>query len=81
MKQKYRTKLVHEGKYVAEVDVVLYESEEGWSPYLSLDDACKLDKVRDALHKGDIEMAMGLSRVFSLTPVSMPQKHNELLHP
>jgi len=81
MKQKHRTKLVHEGKYVAEVDVVLYEADEGWSPYLSLEDASKLDKVRDALRKGDIKMAMGLSRVFSLTPVSIPQKHNELLHP
>ncbi|MFO7667434.1 MAG: hypothetical protein R6V76_12495 [Desulfobacterales bacterium] len=81
MKQKYRTKLVHEGKYVAEVDVVLHETDEGWSPYLSLEDACKLDKVRDSLRKGDIEMAMRLSRVFSLTPVTMPQKHNELLHP
>jgi len=81
MKQKHRTKLVHEGKYVAEVDVVLHEADEGWAPYLSLEDASKLDKVRDALRKGDIKMAMELSRVFSLTPVSIPQKHNELLHP
>src|SRR4051812_18270750 len=36
-------KLIHEGKYAAEVPVELIEDEAGWSPYLSLDDARKLD--------------------------------------
>jgi len=39
MTKKSRTKLVHEGEYVAEVEVELIESDEGWSPYLSLEDA------------------------------------------
>jgi hypothetical protein len=51
--------LVHEGRYVAEVDgrnhVELIETAEGWSPYLSLEDAYKLDAVREALHRGDVE--------------------------
>ena len=54
MKKRVRTKLVHEGKYVAEVDVELLESEDEWSPYLSLDDAYKLDDIRDALRRGDV---------------------------
>jgi len=66
MKQKHRTKLVHEGKYVAEVDVVLYEADEGWAPYLSLEDASKLDKVRDALRKGDILLIKESSRYLNL---------------
>ena len=70
MKRRRRTKLVHEGKYVAEVDVELIETDEGWSPYLSLEDAYKLDDVRDALRRGDIEAATRLARVFELTPVS-----------
>ncbi len=71
MKKKNRTKLVHEGKFVAEVDVDLIETNEGWSPYLSLEDAYKLDDVRDALRRRDIESAARVSRVFKLTPVSM----------
>ncbi len=71
MRKRRHTKLIHEGQYVAEVEVELIETEEGWSPYLSLDDAYKLDDVRDALRRGDLKGAMGLSRVFSLTPVAV----------
>jgi len=65
-----RTKLVHEGNYVAEVDVELLEEPEGWSPYLSLKDAYRLDEVRAALRRGDIKTAAKYSRIFNLTPVS-----------
>ncbi len=51
MKKRHRRKLVNEGKFVAEVDVYLIETDEGWSPYLSLEDAYKLDDVRDASRK------------------------------
>ena len=71
MKKRNRTKLVQEGKFVAEVDVDLIETDEGWSPYLSLEDAHKLDDVREALRRGDIEAAAKLGRVFKLTPVTM----------
>jgi len=70
MKKKRHTKLVHEGQYVAEVDVELMETDEGWSPYLSVEDAYKLDDVRAALRRGDVKSAARLSRVYSLTPVS-----------
>lgn len=70
MNKRDRTKLVHEGEFVAEVNVDLIETDEGWSPYLSLEDAYKLDDVRDALRRGDIETAAKLGRVFKLTPVS-----------
>jgi hypothetical protein len=52
MKRKRHTKLVHEGQYVAEVEVELIETDEGWSPYLSLEDAYKLDDVRAVLLSG-----------------------------
>lgn len=71
MKKRLHKKLVHEGQYVAEVEVELIETDEGWSPYLSLQDAYKLDDVRAALRRGDLESAMRLSRVFSLTPVAV----------
>jgi hypothetical protein len=37
------------GKLAAEVSVQLIETEDGWSPYLSVEDARKLDDVREAL--------------------------------
>ena len=64
-------KLVHEGDFVAEVDVELTHSETGWSPYLSLDDAYRLDEVRDALRRGDIKAAARLARVYTLTPIAV----------
>ena len=48
MKKQQRTKLIHEGRYLAEVDVELLVTDDEWSPYLS---AYKLDDVRDALKK------------------------------
>ncbi len=71
MKKRLHKKLVHEGQYVAEVEVELIETDEGWSPYLSIEDAYKLDDVRAALRRGDIVSAARLSRVFSLTPVAV----------
>ena len=70
MSTRRQSKLVHEGKYVAEVEVELVDSDISWSPCISLDDACKLDDVRDALRRGDIKAASNLGRVFTLTPVS-----------
>jgi hypothetical protein len=69
MNRRRHTKLVREGAYAAEVDVELIDADDGWSPYLSLDDAYKLDAVREALRRGDIRAASRNARVFSLTPV------------
>jgi hypothetical protein len=52
-----RTKLIHEGRYAAEISIDLIEDESGWSPYLSVEDALKLDAVRDALRRGDVAEA------------------------
>ena len=72
MKKRHHTKLVYEGGYVAEVDVKLIEADEGWSPYLSVEDAYKLDDIRDALRRGDLNKATKLARVFKLTSISSP---------
>ena len=69
MKKRRHTKLVHVENYVAEVDIELIDSEEGWSPYLSVEDAKRLDEVKLAFRKGDLKTASRLSRVFMLTPV------------
>jgi hypothetical protein len=63
-------KIIHEGQYAAEVPVELIEEEGGWSPYLSLEDANKLDAVRKALREGDVATASKHGRIFELHPVS-----------
>jgi hypothetical protein len=70
MKKGQKTKLVHEGKYVAEVPVDLINTDEGWSPCLSLEDANKLDQVREALRSENIKEASKMGRVYTLTPVN-----------
>ena len=69
MTVKHHTKLIHEGRYVAEVDVELIYTDTGWAPYLSLDDAYKLDDMRDALRHGDVKRATLFGKVYTLTPV------------
>jgi hypothetical protein len=65
-----RSKLIHEGKYAAEVPIELIEDDTGWSPYLSPEDVRKLDTVRLALRRGDIAEASKYGRVFELLPVA-----------
>ena len=69
MKKRKRTKLIHEGEYVAKVEIELIDTDSGWSPYLPLEDAQKLDDVREALRKGDLKAASRLARIYTLKPV------------
>jgi hypothetical protein len=69
MKKRQHTKLVHEGKYVAEISIELVDNDSGWSPYLSLEDAYRIDDVREALSRDDVKTASKLAKVYTLTPV------------
>jgi hypothetical protein len=71
MTKKRRTKFIHEGQYAAEVEIDWIESESGWSPCLSVEDAQKLDEVREALKTGDLKKAGHLARVYQLTPLAV----------
>ena len=71
MTKRNYTKIVHEGNYMAEVDVDLIDTADGWSPYISLEDTYKLDDVREALRRGDIKSAAKIARVYTLTPVAI----------
>ena len=70
MKKRVRRKLIHEGRYVAEVEVAVVTADHEWSPYLSQEDAYKLDDVRDALRRGDIASAAAHAKVYALSPVT-----------
>ncbi len=69
MNQRKKSKHVHEGSYVAEVEVVLLEDDTGWSPYLSIEDAYKLDDVRQALRQRDFRSAAKYGRIYEMRPV------------
>ena len=70
MIKKQQKKIVHEGKYMAEVEVELIYTSEEWSPYLSLEDAEKLDDVRLALRQEDFKRAAKLARIYELIPLT-----------
>lgn len=64
---KTTKKMVHEGPYVAEVELDLADGP--WSPTLTLADAERLDEVRIALRNGDVRTAARYGQVFHLSPV------------
>lgn len=67
------TRLVEEGGYIAKIPVTLiYESDDptNWGPYLSAQDALKLDEVRSALRRRDIPAAARHGEIFELTKVA-----------
>jgi len=64
------TKLIHEGDYVAEIDVAVIDSDDGWAPYISLEDACMLDDVREALRHGETQKALQHGKVYSVTELA-----------
>lgn len=70
MTKRKAVELIREGKYAAEVTIELVDSDESWSPTMSLNDARKLDAVRLALRAGDLAAAAKHGRVFELTPIA-----------
>lgn len=71
MSTRTKVKYIHEGKYVAAVDVDLIEDDTEWSPYLTLEDAERLDDIREALAQGDVAKAAKQARIYTLQPVAV----------
>ena len=65
-----KIKLIHEGRFAAQVEIDLINDETGWAPYLSVADARKLDAVRLALKAGRVAEVAAIARVCELQPVS-----------
>lgn len=70
MTKRSITENLHEGRFAAEVEVELIETEGAWSPYYSADDVRKLQRVRGALRRGDLAEAAKDARVFELLPLA-----------
>jgi len=71
MRVRKRKKYIHEGQYVAAVEVEVIEDETSWSPYLSIEEAYKLDDVREALRAGDLAAAATYGKVFRMEHVEV----------
>ena len=81
MSVRSTSRLVRGGEFAAEVDVELLEAGGGWTPYLQLEDAYKLDDVRDALCRGDIARASRIAdRAYRLTLLRVSRKAAKRSH-
>ncbi len=71
MQKRKQIKYIHVGGYAAEVDVELLEDESDWSPYLTIQDAYKLDDVREALKQDDLKTASKYARLYKMQPIAI----------
>ena len=71
MNKRIHKKLIREGDYIAEVNVQYIYTADDWSPYISLEDANKLDNVREALRAGDIKKVSQMAHVYHLMPADI----------
>jgi hypothetical protein len=62
---------IHEGKYAADVEILLHYSGSGWEPTIDAEDVYKLERVRDALRAGNVAAAAKEAKVFELVPLAM----------
>lgn len=67
---KRSIKHIHEGNYVADVEVDLIYDDLPWSPTLTPADVEKLERVRLALRHGDLAAAARDAKVFKLMPLA-----------
>jgi len=71
MHSRTHTKMIHEGKYIAEVKVTLINTtDDDWAPYLSLDDALKIDAIREALKSDNVVEAKKYARIYLLSEIA-----------
>ena len=69
MNQKI-TRYVHAGRFAAAVEIEDIPDDGAWGPYISFDDAMKLERVQKALAAGDLKAAGREARVYEMTPVA-----------
>jgi len=69
LSQRKQTKYIHEGTYVAEVEIELIDSDTSWSPTMSLETAYRLDDIRVALRQGDLSTAAKYATIFEMKKV------------
>lgn len=64
-----KLKLIHEGHYLAKVYIEAEQTEAPWGPYVTPEEAGKIDALRLALRRNDIATAARYGTVYRLTQV------------
>jgi hypothetical protein len=54
------SKLIRDGEYVVEVEVLRIQDGSSWAPYLSAETTKKLEDARAALKRGDLKTALSV---------------------
>ena len=60
------TKRLRHGNLMAEVLVKLAPDDGAWGPYLSIDDAEKIERVDEALKAGDVAAAAKDAKIYEV---------------
>lgn len=68
--KKIKTKLVHEGQYIAEVPIEVEDVDQPWAPWVTGEEVQKLDDVRLALRRNDIETAGKYGKIYRVIQVA-----------
>lgn len=61
---------IHEGRFVAAIDVTTCEDGSPWGPVVAKEDVFKADRVRLALRRGDLATAAKEAKLFELLPLA-----------
>ena len=69
LSQRKQTKYIHDGVYVAKIEIELIDSDASWSPTMSLETAYRLDDIRAALRQGDLSTAAKYATIFEMKKV------------
>lgn len=56
---------------MAEIKVELLDQESGWSPYINIKDAGRLDNLRRASASRDLKTAISIAKVYRLEEVTV----------
>jgi hypothetical protein len=64
------TKRLRHGSLMAEVKVNVVPDDGAWGPYLSLDDAEKLERVDSALKRGDVNAAAKDAKIYEVSALA-----------
>ena len=65
-----KSHFIHEGRYVAEVEVAYVDDKSPWWPIVEKEDVFKTDQVRSILRRGDVKAAAKEAKVFELMPLA-----------
>lgn len=68
--KKTKVKLIHEGQYIAEVPLEVDDVDKPWAPWVTVEEARKLDEVRLALRRNDLAAAGKFGKIYRVTQVA-----------